>query len=237
MAPKSQTLLLALTTLASTSTAFPQMNSNYGSAAYGGPGGIASSTSGAYTYSYTDSYTGTAYSYTDSYPTETYSYTDSYPTETYSTSYPTSTSTSSTCGDISALDPACYVLFPYVGQNDLPAVCSLFLQAQAGASYDCDCAAGSTYAPFTTTSATDFYPETTSTAVFVDTTSYPYFCADCATPSPFFTSTDSYSSYTTDSYTSTYATETGTDTFSSPSATATATGITYASPTVTSSYA
>lgn len=185
MAPKAQkNTLLALTTLVSTSMAFPQINSDYTSDAYGGSGGIATApTGGSYSYSYTASIpSGTAYSfpysgslstgfsYSDSFSTGT----QSYPTQTYSTSVPSSTG--SLCGDISNLDERCNVLFPYVGQGDLAAVCELFLQAQSSG---CNCGGGSTtYAPITT--STPPYPETTPTftGIFIDTTSYT-FCADC----------------------------------------------------------
>ena len=68
-------------------------------------------------------------------------------TGTYSTVYPTETST---CNDVTELDPRCAVLFPFVGQNDLAAVCELFLQGPGG----CDCGSVSTtyggYYPTTT---------------------------------------------------------------------------------------
>ena len=68
-------------------------------------------------------------------------------TATYSTIYPTETST---CNDVTELDPRCTVLFPFVGQNDLAAVCELFLQGPGG----CDCGGVSTtnggYYPTTT---------------------------------------------------------------------------------------
>lgn len=248
MAPKAQkTTVLGLTALASTSMAFPQINSDYASAAYVGPSGIASVNTGGY--SFPDSYsTGTAYSYSDSYPTSTgYSYTDGYPTGTYTSSYPTATG--ETCGDISNLDSRCKVLSPYVGQNDLAAVCSLFLEAQSGG---CDCGGGSSYS--------SYYPGTTPTASYPGSgpsqtdsitliSATATFCADCPTSlggnggSPYPTGTD----YVSASASSDVATASlpssvlgsqvipsglPSDTYSA--SVPTGTGITYASPVVSS---
>lgn len=77
-------------------------------------------------------------------------------TATYSTIYPAETST---CNDVTELDPRCTVLFPFVGQNDLAAVCELFLQGPAG----CDCGSvSSTYG--------DYYPSTTAPFPYGNTT-------------------------------------------------------------------
>lgn len=248
MAPNAQkATLLALTTLASTSMAFPQINSDYGSDAYGGSSGIATApTAGSYSYSYTASIpSGTAYSfpYSGSFSTG-FSYSDSfstgtqsYPTQTYSTSFPSSTG--SLCGDISNLDERCNVLFPYVGQGDLAAVCELFLQAQSSG---CNCGGGSI------TTSTPPYPEitSTSTGIFIDTTSYT-FCADCPSSTPVYP-VSTGTGFVTPGVSSSVATPVPTspsgsntsftsfavDTPLPPLTRPTGTGITYASPTISS---
>ena len=231
MAPKTQkTTLLAFTTLASTSMAFPQINSDYGSDAYGGSSGIATApTSGSLSYSYTASIpSGTAYSfpysgsfstgfsYSDSFPTGT----QSYPTQTDSTSFPSSTG--SLCGDISNLDERCNVLFPYVGQGDLAVVCELFLQAHSSS---CNCGGGSI------TTSTPLYPEITPTStggIFIDTTSYT-FCADCPSSTPVYPESTG-TGLVTAGVSSSFAVDTPLPPLTRP----TGTGITYASPTISS---
>ena len=83
-------------------------------------------------------------------PTDTYSAT--YSTGTYSATYPTP-STSGACDvDVGSLDDRCEVLYKYVGQNDLQAVCDLYVKALDS----CEGGASSTYSSsysYPTTSA------------------------------------------------------------------------------------
>ena len=87
-------------------------------------------------------------------------------TGTYSTVYPTETST---CNDVTELDPRCAVLFPFVGQNDLAAVCELFLQGPGG----CDCGSVSTtYGGYYPTTTAPFpYGNSTATGAVIGTVS------------------------------------------------------------------
>ena len=176
---------------------------------------IASSETGASTY---DSISATPTS--EFLPVSTGGFEFSSSTGTYSTVYPTETST---CNEVAELDPRCTVLFPFVGQNDLAAVCELFLQGPGG----CDCGSVSTtyggYYPSTTapfpygnttatggvtgTGSTYASPTTTFELGGVTTT----FSSVYASVTPILTgssgvtfddlsSTDSYSAYSTDSY-------------------------------------
>ena len=223
MAPKAQKIssastFVALTALASSAMAFPQM-SEYGLGAYGGPSGVASP------------YTGTGYKQSTSYGTG-YSTLTSFSyggTPTYTTSYPISTATAGACVDTSNLDSRCQVLFPFVAQNELSAVCEILIEAYSSGS---DCGGGYSTVPgsypgstptpslpgltsSSFTSATTFFgPANFSTmnnfGPGISTIASESFCADCISPS--------------------YGSPTPTSSASKP----TGTGITYASPTISS---